>query len=209
MLDLNTHTRLAMAWSDAAARNMSAAMELGASSVGAAVDFWSSASGFAPARRSSQSTSRPWYRAPEPNPYDLTAWLAMFQPPRPSPTIVPFGWGQPSPMFANPMLFTGWGQPAEVPFAPLRGVNAAVPALLALVAVGAAAQQMLSMIEAQRSWQSALTPSPAKPAFPAYRSDSGHAVAGIVMPEVISAAVTLPMNGLAVMMRMMQALGPH
>lgn len=230
MRDLGSDHGLADVWSNTAATMMNSAMALGVTNAGAIVDFWSTAAGMSsPAkdtRTLSRSTARPWYRAPEPpvNPFDMTAWMGMFAPPPPPPAPVnPFAafWPGYAPAPYNPFAqfnaFASAGNPmaawgAMTPFAATATgsspASAVVPGLMALAAAGMAAQQLLGMIETTRQWQSPMPAAAAPPVrrfYPSYRSDSGHAVANIVMPEtVVAAAVTMPMNGLAIMLRAMQ-----
>lgn len=197
--------RLATVWSDATSTYMRTAMAMSLANMDAMAGFWSVAGGSsrdAPAPRRSTSTVMPWHRSPERerNPFDLAAWL-----PAPPPAQAP------TPMFAFPSMgLPGFWMPGLSQSGRTLASNrsAAMPALLGMVALGMAAQSAIAMIEATHGWEAAAVQPPSWP-MPSYRSDSGHAVAAITMPEAASAATTLPMTGMAMMLQMMKMMTPR
>lgn len=213
MMDVGAQSRVAAAWTDAAARCMGAAFALGVSNMSAMVDIWSGAANLGSSSEKTRprtSTVRSWYRAPEPNPFDLTAWFptSALPPSSPLPGAGAFAY---QPIWGALPFLTGSSSSMWSPRGP--SPSAAVPGLLALVALGAIAQQTLAMMEASRRWQSmTLVPEPLPtPSFalPSYRSDGGHAVAGIIHPEAVTAAVAMPIGFFALLTQMMRAAIPH
>lgn len=200
MFDLQMQAQLSRAWSDIAFGCMSAAMAQSMANMEAATKFWSSAPGLAMAApmpsQNALSTVKPWYRTPEPTPFEPFGWMAMM--------------GASTRAMGNPFLFeppaAHWlaAQPG-FGFVPngyrSDAFGAAVPSLLALVALGAMAQQALGAIDVARQWQRVL-PHTQSGLHPAYRSDGGHATAAIVLPSV-DLDVGNPMAGLAFTLRML------
>lgn len=207
MLDIAAQTRIALAWSDLTAGFMRQAMAASVANMNTMTGMLGTA---APEqdgpswRRDPRSTAMPWYRAPEQRAYNNAFW--WLEPAMPSPAhsmMNPFAlWQVPGP-------HTGWGLDVwQTPLPAARGASAAVPGLLALVAMGMAAQQGLALIEATQGWQAAGHSSRYGAPLPNYRSDSGHAVANIVMGSPMAAA-TLPLTGLALVLQMFGSMQPR
>lgn len=197
MFDLQTQAQLSRAWSDMAFGCMSAAMAQSMANMEAATKLWSSAPGLSTPfqSRSATSTAKPWYRAPDPAPFEPFGWMTMMG----APTRA---MGTP-PMFGSPAVWwatqPGYGVASQGYRSDAFG--AAVPSLLALVALGAMAQQALGAIDVARHWQRVLPHTPAS-LHPTYRSDGGHATAAVVLPGA-DLDVVHPMAGLAFTLRML------
>lgn len=207
MFDPGSQARMAMSWADTTATLMRTSAEISAANMASITDFWCSASGLKPVQPSKAvSTVKPWYRAPEPAaPSPFGFWPgAMTMPSNPiaaSPAWPQLAFGQ------LPMPFATGSWPFAVQ-SPSNAYAGAVPALMALVMLGAAAQQALGLIETARSWQDA-SAHIAPTMLPSYRSDSGHAVANVFMGQAAGATAAMPFDGLAVILGYMRAISPR
>jgi hypothetical protein len=135
---------------------------------------------------------RSWYRAPTPNPFDLSAWGV----PMPRQPFADYGaasWFSPWGAFGSPFGMAGAGSAFQIPWSTI----ASVASVMAVVQPSAAAgwsPGLPSCYEPAPSptagWEALLWPlaqlnalaavATVSTAFSSYRSDSGHAVAHIV-----------------------------